>query len=513
MDKKGLGGLGDAPIRVQQIELQRVHQLRPLPQGPDGLQGGQGPLHRRLAGGHCLPAGLGELHLPEGVPAPAGPDPEGVGQRLPNGQIGPAHVGGGGEILTGDQHAVQPGLRHLGAEGLRHGLRAGCLGQPVHKGHHIPLIGVRHQGAAGVGQCLQHQGQHIPWKVPLGPEAVEHPHAVDGGHVHVEDVRQAAHLQRLVPQDGPYQLAHHLPVVAPAPQVHSQAYHLRRLAGRLRREGCPLLEQEQLHTGGRIRQGAAVELKPAALQLHRRPPGLGQRGEGGQHLLRPELQRAGPVGRAEHMAGAVRQRGGGPDAVAEQPEHGVRRPLVLGQERHALEDVPHQAGGGVLIPENGLHHLADDLGVPLVHLLLRHDDEGEVQAVRQLDKLPVYFWHKDAHIEQDQPHLPRSGQPADVGALGLHIPGYAGEAGDHNLASVELVVFKQLVLQGIGVGVLQYGDGGHRPVKPAPSRCQAGVAQAGQLQQIRHRHTHVKHSSPCTSVPCGWIECRQLPLS
>ena len=213
------------------------------------------------------------------------------------------------------------------------------------------------------------------------------------------------------------------------------------------------------------------------------------------------------------MAGAVRQRGGGPDAVAEQPEHGVRRPLVLGQERHALEDVPHQAGGGVLIPENGLHHLADDLGVPLVHLLLRHDDEGEVQAVRQLDKLPVYFWHKDAHIEQDQPHLPRPGQPADVGALGLHIPGYAGEAGDHNLASVELVVFKQLALQGIGVGVLQHGNGGYRPAQPAPTRRQAGVAQAGQIQQVRHSYAH-KYNSPLCIQPLTWPQPeRGHPLS
>ena len=213
------------------------------------------------------------------------------------------------------------------------------------------------------------------------------------------------------------------------------------------------------------------------------------------------------------MAGAVSQRGGGTDAVAEQPEHGVRRPLVLGQERHALEDVPHQAGGGVLIPEDGLHHLADDLGVPLVHLLFRHDNEGKVQAVRQFDKLPVYFWHKDAHIEQDQPHLPRPGQPADVGALGLHIPGDAGEAGNHNLASVELVVFKQLALQGIGVGVLQHGNGGYRPAQPAPTRRQAGVAQAGQIQQVRHSYAH-KYNSPLCIQPLTWPQPeRGHPLS
>ena len=74
----------------------------------------------------------------------------------------------------------------------------------------------------------------------------------------------------------------------------------------------------------------------------------------------------------------------GPGAVAEELEHCVHRPLVLRQQGGPVQDVADQGGAGVLVLEDGLHHLADDLAVPLVHTVLRHDDEGEIQLVAKL---------------------------------------------------------------------------------------------------------------------------------
>ena len=152
---------------------------------------------------------------------------------------------------------------------------------------------------------------------------------------------------------------------------------------------------------------------------------------------------------------------------------------MLRQQGGPVQNVADQGGAGVLVLEDGLHHLADDLAVPLIHTVLRHDDEGKIQLVGQLQQLSVHPRQEDAHIIQNQPHLARLGQPPNVSALGLHIIGDVHKAGDDHLAAVKLIVFEQRVLQNAGIGVLQHRDGRDQLVQPAPSRRQPGLPQAG----------------------------------
>ena len=78
---------------------------------------------------------------------------------------------------------------------------------------------------------------------------------------------------------------------------------------------------------------------------------------------------------------------------------------MLRQEGGPAQNVADHQGAVVLVLENGLHHVADDVAVPQVHSVFRHDDQGEVQPVGQLHQPPVHYGHKDPHVEENQPHL------------------------------------------------------------------------------------------------------------
>ena len=129
--------------------------------------------------------------------------------------------------------------------------------------------------------------------------------------------------------------------------------------------------------------------------------------------------------------------------------------------------------------------------------LLQHFPEGVARAIE-------YPLQGDDLLSLSRRHiaaLARLGQPPNVSALGLHIIGDVHKAGDDHLAAVKLVVFEQRVLKNAGIGVLQHRDGRDQLVQPAPSRRQPGLPQAGQLQQVRHRHAHTVFSPPFPNSP------------
>ena len=163
---------------------------------------------------------------------------------------------------------------------------------------------------------------------------------------------------------------------------------------------------------------------------------------------------------------------------------------MLRQEGGPAQNVADHQGAVVLVLENGLHHVADDVAVPQVHSVFRHDDQGEVQPVGQLHQPPVHYGHKDPHVEENQPHLTGGGQPLDVGALGLHIQGNVGKAGDDDFTAEELVVAEEGILEPVGVGELQHRDGGDQLFQRAFACGQAGAPETGKLQEVCHCDAH-----------------------
>ena len=160
------------------------------------------------------------------------------------------------------------------------------------------------------------------------------------------------------------------------------------------------------------------------------------------------------------------------------------------QEGSPAQNVTDHQGAVVLVLENGLHHVADDVAVPQVQPVFRHDDQREVQLVGQLHQPPVHRGHENPHVVENQPHLTGGGKPLDVGALGFHIQGDVGKAGDDDFAAEEFVVAEERVLEQIGVGELQHRDGGDQLFQRALARGQPGAPQAGQLQEVCYCDAH-----------------------
>ena len=126
---------------------------------------------------------------------------------------------------------MQAGPGHAAVTELGQVFRRHARRRPFHKGDQISLIAIRNHNPAMMGQQISYQFQALGAKFLPSPwGGTQHPHGMDGLHIHMKNFGQAAHFDRFIPQNGPYQFAHNQAVMVPAPNIGGQAHNLHSLA-------------------------------------------------------------------------------------------------------------------------------------------------------------------------------------------------------------------------------------------------------------------------------------------
>ena len=74
--------------------------------------------------------------------------------------------------------------------------------------------------------------------------AAEHPELMDGGDIHVENLAEPAHFQRLILQNRAQQLVDGDRAVRPAPDVDADPRHVRRLLEKRLAERLAVLDEQ-----------------------------------------------------------------------------------------------------------------------------------------------------------------------------------------------------------------------------------------------------------------------------
>ena len=77
---------------------------------------------------------------------------------------------------------------------------------------------------SGKGEILLHAGLHL-----IGIRSAQHPQLVERGRIHMEDLGQTPHLQRLILQNSPHQLMDRNCAVLPPPDIDADPHRVCRL--------------------------------------------------------------------------------------------------------------------------------------------------------------------------------------------------------------------------------------------------------------------------------------------
>ena len=92
------------------------------------------------------------------------------------------------------------------ADGLRQGAHVLHIARPNHEQNHFPFIDIGDRGVRP--RVAQNRLEDVRELLPvLRRVPADDPHGVDGGDVHVKNIRQAAHLHWLILKDRAHQLA------------------------------------------------------------------------------------------------------------------------------------------------------------------------------------------------------------------------------------------------------------------------------------------------------------------
>ena len=473
--------------RVQKITLQRFQQAVAILQGGDAAQRF---LHRALAAADQLLALPGKIDLLQRVGPLPRKDLLYGGQRYLMAQKRFAHARGGVQRMAARQRGADASPDQAVADGLRQRAHVLYVAGSDHKQDHFTLVDVGDGGLRTGARIAQHWFKNVRELFPvLCRIAADDPHRVDRGDVNVKNISQAAHLHRLVLQDGADQLADDDAVVLVRPDAHRQLYDLDRLPGEYHVKRAALLEDEQIHRVAFLRLDAvAVNMYVHRLAIP--PCARGGELRRSQPFLDGVVNGAGPGGLVQHAARAVHEYDGGVQPVRQHAQHAVHRPLVRQKARRLLKQFTHQIRAGHLVAVDQLHDLADHFAVTLVHLPHGHADQGKIKRVRHLDELAVYLFHDDADVKEDDAHLANGRHAAKVGTLKLHVVRVVHKTGDGQLVAEKFDAVEQLRLDRAGLRVFQYGDGRYHPRQPACAAKHLRSAHGRQLHDIRDCNAH-----------------------